>query len=284
MVKTVLALLLGLFSYASVAKTIKVIDILPPEKENEQYLILASDARVYELHATDEKSLELVYLAKETRSSLSTHSFSLGVISEILSLRPSIDEIKPYSQKITKEFSPTPTEGFEPTVFNSSEETIRYFQSMRTDTRWRSECYNRAYVWNYELWKNHGLKTRKVFMFFTKKYIREFNYGWWFHVAPLAKVNTGNATLEVVLDREFSRSPQLLEVWKNDYIRNRAKCPEVQKYSDYSEHQYEAYCYFIKASMYYWQPLDLENLEKYGTQITDWNDWKLRVAYRDAIR
>lgn len=284
--KTSLFLLLSLFAFSSYAEALRIVDIFEPEKKGDEYLVLASDGLVYEVSPKNTTTLEDLKLAMENKYAVELETPTLS-LSKLFNTRERISNVLKFSDATQAESfqeTPGPSDNFEPTVLRNAEEAGIHFKRMRTDTRRRSQCFNRAYVWNYELYKNYNIKSRKIFIFFTRKYIREYRYKWWFHVAPLTQVNMSGKAQDVVLDREFSSSPQLPEVWKNDYMHNGAPCPEVKKYSDYSQNQDKEYCYFIKASMYYWQPLDLENLEERGEVINDWNQWKLDRAYRDAIR
>jgi hypothetical protein len=101
----------------------------------------------------------------------------------------------------------------------------------------------------------------KVFMFFTAKYIRDYHYRWWFHVSPFSYVEDKGIVRESILDFRFMQGPVSPKEWSDQFIGPKSECPTVKKYSDYSDHQYEHYCYFMKVPMYFWQPRHLEALE-----------------------
>ena len=143
----------------------------------------------------------------------------------------------------------------------------------------RSQCYNRAHIWTYEEWKRSGLRSMKLFMFFTRSYIRAYRYKWWFHVTPMTYVNGTPMTL----DRTFMRSPVSIKSWTDNFIYSKRNCPVIYKYTDYSQHQEEEHCYLHPASMYYWQPRDLENREKYGTLKTQFIKSEVNWAYYEAF-
>lgn len=172
---------------------------------------------------------------------------------------------------------------YEPTVLENVDEANRIFKTFNPDYRWRSQCYNRAHIWTYESFKKFSLNSMKVFLFFTRKYIREYNYKWWFHVSPFTYVMEEGLTVEKVLDYEFIKKPYNMKAWTDIFMKNDANCPEVQKYSDYSQHENEAYCYLIKTSMYYYQPKDLEQLEITGQTKTDWLDKEIDQAYKQGF-
>lgn len=106
-----------------------------------------------------------------------------------------------------------------------------------------------------------------MWIFFSAKYIKDYDYKWWFHVAPYVEV--ASEVEPVVLDREFSRRPQRLTEWKNVYMKNNARCLETQNYTTYEDNKWNEWCFLIKSSMYYWQPYNLENLDKERTVNTN---------------
>lgn len=146
-----------------------------------------------------------------------------------------------------------------------------------------SQCYNRAHVWVYEAKNNYSLNAMKVFMFYTRKYIRQYNFEWWFHVAPFTYIQEGESTVEKVLDPRFTRGPLVMKSWTDIFMRNKVTCPAITKYSQYANNQEAEYCYLYKASMYYVQPLDLENLENTGRTKTAFYNWEVNRAYRQGF-
>ncbi len=176
------------------------------------------------------------------------------------------------------------TQPYTPTLLSSLAQADQIFQNMNQRFRKKSECYNRAEVWTYEAFKETGTLSMKVFLFFTSKYIREYRYGWWFHVSPYAMVSENNQAIERVLDRAYFESPALMKDWTDYFIEPKTICPVVAKYSDYSNHQSESYCYLIKVPMYFWQPRDIEELEKSGVEKTEFIQSDLDWAYRQAFK
>ncbi|MFP5387471.1 MAG: protein-glutamine glutaminase family protein [Bacteriovoracia bacterium] len=174
-------------------------------------------------------------------------------------------------------------EDYAPSVLSSTEEAQRIFNSMRKGATSWSQCYNRAHVWAYESKKSFNLDSMKMFLFFTRKYIREYNFEWWFHVSPFTYVmEEGNRT-EKILDFKFSKGPTNVQKWTDLFMSNRALCPVITKYSEYENNEEQEYCYLYKASMYYLQPLDLDNLERTGTAKSQWLKYEVRRAYRNGF-
>lgn len=119
----------------------------------------------------------------------------------------------------------------------------------------------------------------KMFIFYTRKYIREYDFQWWFHVAPYTYVKIQEANEQRILDRTFAREPLAVKSWTDIFMKNKVDCSVITKYSDYENHQESQYCYLYKASMYYLQPLDLENHEQTGATKTKWLDYEVSRAY-----
>lgn len=271
------------------ASTVRIVDIMAPEGDEKDYLVLASNGLVYELSAKNTDALEEVRVALENDEYVELER-SFFNFSSLMNQRERITDVKKSSNiyDYEKEFQdssyPTPMDNFTPTVLGGVNDANNLFKTLRTDTRRRSECFNRAHVWSYEMFTKYNFKSSKIYIFFTRKYIREYRYKWWFHVAPLTKVSLDGVATDIVFDREFARGPQQQEDWKNDYIYSGQPCIEVDKYTDYSLNQEKAHCFIMKTSMYYWEPRDMENLEKTGKEKTNWIDWEIKAAYKNAIR
>ncbi|HXH75270.1 MAG TPA: protein-glutamine glutaminase family protein [Bacteriovoracaceae bacterium] len=184
----------------------------------------------------------------------------------------------------------TDTEGFsietvsyDPSVLPDQTLATTIFEEFRGNTRRRSQCFNRAHIWTYEEYNKRGTKLLKNFLFFTNRYIRNYNYKWWFHVAPMAIVNDNGVQKEMILDWEFAEAPEEINLWVTHFVTSGNACPTVQKYSDYSNNQEAQDCYFIKTSMYFWAPQDIEAFEKTGVERTEFIDWEIKQAYKQAF-
>lgn len=179
--------------------------------------------------------------------------------------------------------SPSPIP-YEPTLV-TYENSLELFKKMNRSSRARSQCYQRAMIWNWETYKNESVKGKKVFLFFTRKYIEEFDYHWWFHVAPVYVVSEENTpNTDYVLDPTFFFYPQVMKDWTDGFIGSKQICPVAEKYSDYSEHQWESHCYLMIVPMYYYQPKDLYNLEQTGATKDSFEESDVGHAYRGFKR
>ena len=172
---------------------------------------------------------------------------------------------------------------YEPTILNSLDEAISIFKNLRRGSTSWSQCFNRAHIWAYESKNKYDLDSMKAFLFFTSKYIRRYDYEWWFHVSPYTLTQEEGEVKERVLDFRFSKTPLFMKSWTDLFMLNKASCPIVEKYSQYRQNQDQEDCYLIKTSMYYLQPLDLSNLEETGRERSKWNDYEIRRAYRNGF-
>lgn len=146
-----------------------------------------------------------------------------------------------------------------------------------------SQCFNRAMVWSYGWWKQHSLRSMKLFIFFTRSYIRRYNFEWWFHVAPYAHVMTEGKVVERVLDVKYTRGPLSFKQWTDVFMKNDAACPVITKYSDYADYPYTGDCYIYRANMYFYQPADLQMNEAWGYDKTNFIMNEVRGAYKEAF-
>lgn len=146
-----------------------------------------------------------------------------------------------------------------------------------------TQCFNRAHVWSYEWRVKHNIYSKKMWIFFTRKYIRRYNFEWWFHVAPMVNMIVDGQVKERVMDKKYSSRPQPIQVWANMFLRDDAKCPFVSRYSEHATLPEQGSCFFQKSPMYYYQPVDLEFFEKYGNPKLSWVENDVRMAYAEAF-
>lgn len=219
---------------------------------------------------------EKSHVLMDIRTAIESNSFvkiQKNSKSELLSFEIDYSKSISSSEEVMNELDYTPT------ILNSYQDANSIFQQMRPRARKDSQCYNRAHVWSYEGLQKHNWKSMKVFIFYTRKYIREYNFYWWFHVTPYALVNENGTVVERIMDYQYTKRPLYVKEWTDIFMRNRVNCPVIQKYSDYSQHEQEAYCYLYKESMFYYQPLDLKAKEDRGATKSTWINWEVKNAY-----
>lgn len=174
-----------------------------------------------------------------------------------------------------------PMMSYEPTVLESEEAAQKLLRTMRKPSpiQWNIQCYNIAHVRAYEAWKNHGVKSSKMFLFFTKSYIRKYRFNWWFHVTPMVQVNVAGKAEERIFDREWSKKPIPVKTWTDKFIKSKKDCPVITKYSSYEQNQETNDCYVYPVPMYYWQPLHLMELEESRQEMSSFNMGQVNTAY-----
>jgi hypothetical protein len=171
--------------------------------------------------------------------------------------------------------------GYQPTVLGTMNDAEYLFQSLETHKfRKSSECFQRAHIWSYGLNQGRSIKSMKVFIFYSRQYIKRYDFKWWFHVAPYVHVQQE----EVVLDATFLKAARPMQKWVNHFAselyneqgKTDVECKVMTKYSDYQENS--GWCYLAKVPMYFYQPLDIENYEKTGEADTYFAPQKVQMA------
>ena len=172
---------------------------------------------------------------------------------------------------------------FKPSIIPSLTIAKTIFQSARYVSK-ESQCYNRAHIWAFEWFQKYGLNSEKTFLFFTRKYIRKYNFEWWFHVAPSVQVIDGPNVEERIMDVKYALGgPLRLKNWTDIFMRNDAACPIISKYSEYANYPESDWCYVMKVSMHYYQPIDMELLEDTSAIKEGWIESELSAAYLEAF-
>lgn len=172
---------------------------------------------------------------------------------------------------------------YQPSILKNLDAARSFFYDARTQAKEESQCFNRAHVWTYEWRTKRNLYASKVWLFFTRKFIRKHKFEWWFHVAPSVHVVHDGQVRERVMDIKYARGPLKLKQWTDIFMRDNADCPVVQKYSDQADHPESGSCFVMKSSMYYYQPVDLEQLELTGLPKTRWIEPEVKHAFVDAF-
>lgn len=172
---------------------------------------------------------------------------------------------------------------YNPSVLPSLDEAKKVFRDHRTPRDGETQCYNRAQVWTYDWRTQRNLYSTKTWIFFTAKYIRKYNFEWWFHVAPSVRVNIDGQIKERVMDMKYARGPLDTKAWSDIFMKDDALCPTVTTYQDHADYPESGTCFLQKSSMYYYQPVDLEILEKFGTEKRAWVASEVVQAYNEAF-
>ena len=277
--QTFICILLFFLSFTVNAETVitKVEDIDYPEQIHGEVLVFLSSGQVAKISNHLIALHERLHNAKTSRTWL---EITLNENREITKIEETDPPIPPATMnKAMSELE----ERYIPSVLKSHEWANKYFKESRKNNK-ESQCFNRAHVWSYEWYKKHKFFSSKMFIFFTRKFIREHNFHWWFHVAPYVHVAIGNEIKERVMDIKYTKSPVTVGNWIKHFIKlDRPGCLTVQNYSDYANYPENGNCNLMRANMYYYWPLDLENEELHGTYKTTWPEEEIKTAYLEAF-
>lgn len=147
-----------------------------------------------------------------------------------------------------------------------------------------SQCFNRAQIWSYEWWRNHSVRSMKILIFFTRTYIRRYNFEWWFHIAPYLHVMENGQVVERAMDLKYTSRPLPFRKWTDIFMKNDAECPVITRYSEYADYPYTGECYIIRTNMFTYQPADLQMNEAWGYTKDTFNMDEVRAAYKEAFQ
>lgn len=172
----IFGLLLTLLSFQSHANREIISQIYQIDNgiKNDDVLVLLTNGHVVKISDQDKKKFPPISYEKSLNE---WYQFKLDKNRFIKSIKKILSP-----QKDFKLSSPLNLEILEytPTTIKTLSLARRYFAESRYNPK-ESQCFNRAMIWTYEWWKNHEIRSNKIFLFFTRSYIRKFNFEWWFH-------------------------------------------------------------------------------------------------------
>jgi len=244
-------------------------------KAGERHLIMLSNGYTAFLKGHDKSLIEAVEESQKNEDTVEIF------IDDELNLI-SIQTVVPEREEPRDDALPGGMISYDPSIINDSAARSA-FSNMRRDYQNQSQCYNRAHIWNYEEFNRSGLKSNKLYLFFTSRYIRKYNYKWWFHVTPMVYVDGSDQSNWRTLDRRYTKGTLTTRTWTNVFMLNNAFCPVVYKYSSYRYHQQEEDCFLIPTSMYFWQPRDIDREERTGYVKNQFYRSEVSHAYWEAF-
>ncbi|MES2526805.1 MAG: protein-glutamine glutaminase family protein [Bdellovibrionota bacterium] len=171
---------------------------------------------------------------------------------------------------------------FTPTVITTAK-VNEIHNTLNDNFRRLSECSDRAHVWAYDENKKSGINSQKAFIFLTASYINRVRFKWWFHVAPMFDVNTGNGIQKMVTDVMYKDRPVTIKEWTNMMVFSGRDCKMTTKFSEYDVNPQTEDCYMMFESMYYRLPGDLSAQETMSVYRTEWNDFEVSSARSRAF-
>lgn len=246
-------------------------------KKTETLLVLsAADGRIYKTFKSEENLKRMKSLIGQVVRL--DYTVVQGDEARINAIRPIVPgEVDPKVVDLNN-FRYNELRQVAPTDFQSLEEVENIFNNFLNDgDKGRSECFKRAHIWSYDMWSKLNVTSEKIFIFWTKRFTILEDYEWWFHVAPMVKVNG----TEYVLDSTFFKKPETVETWRNYFMNSdKINCPIVDKYQDYENNQWNKLCYIMKVPMHYFRPFDIEDRDKKGIERNHWVLDELQDARR----
>lgn len=188
----------------------------------------------------------------------------------------------PYTLKDTDDFM-IGEKNYTPTTVENMRKARKYFNEGQRTVKEETQCFNRAMVWSYEWWRKHSVKSNKIFIFFTRSYIRRYNFEWWFHIAPYLHIMENGSVIERAMDLKYSGRPLPFKKWTDLFMQRDPVCPVITSYSEYADHPYMGDCYIMRTHMYTYQPSDLQMYEAWGYNKDKFNMREVRGAYLEAF-
>jgi hypothetical protein len=268
--------ILSLPLIAATEVTTGIYDIDYGQKDGDEVLVFLNSGQVAKLN---QSNAELVSGLKDSKSNGKIYRVSMDderYITDIETLDVPVQKTPPacHEEKGTMNYVPTTIE--------SMAVAQKYQRAARYNPK-DSQCFNRAMVWTYEWYRKHSLRSNKLLIYFTRTYIRRYNFEWWFHIAPYVHVMHEGKVVERVLDVKYTSKPHEFIKWANIFLHNDAPCPMITKFSDYADHPYTGECFLQRTHMYTYQPADLQMYEAWGYKKETFNMDEVRGAYLEAF-
>src|SRR5690606_9375147 len=177
-----LSLFLSLPVLAATEITTQIYDIDYGQGPKDEVLVLLTSGHVAKLHHSTELLHEKSVQLEKNRK---WFTVTLDEDRYITDLQPA--EAPLPQVKVNTESEKMMNFTYVPTTIADMATATKYHKSSRHSPK-DSQCFNRGQIWTYEMWKNHSVKSNKIWIYFTRTYIRRYNFEWWFHIAPLVHV------------------------------------------------------------------------------------------------
>ena len=263
----------------------RIARVIEPVSSGDDFEVYSTvDGRVYKVKQENTELLKSLAAARNDDRPVELHLDG----DQVSALRKlSSVESATYHDDLSQQagFLPASFGDYEPTQFSSFSEAQSLYNTMHRRFSGgffsHSQCYQRAEVWSHDLYRQQGVKTMKVFLFFSNRYRKEVpKEKWWFHVAPFTYVNGTQYVLDPIECYNCSR-PATMREWSDVQIVLHAPCREVSSYQEYERlnQGWGDYCYLRKVPMYYYQPRDVEALDESRAVQSSFRSEDLHHAY-----
>jgi hypothetical protein len=254
----------------------QIYDIDIAKSPQEDTLIFLTNGTVAK---TQPEKSEILSILKDAKNKSVTYDFKLDKNRFILEVTPSSAQEELTSFPLLDLEGP---ETYLPTTIASMDVAKKYFKEARYNPK-DSQCFNRAMVWTYEWWRNHSLRSNKILIYFSRTYIRRYNFEWWFHIAPYVHVKDQGKVVERVMDVKYGRGPLEFRKWTNLFVNKDPECPVITKFSDYADYPYSGECFIQRTNMYTYQPADLQMNEAWNYTKDKFIMKEVKQAYLEAF-
>lgn len=268
--------ILSLPLFAATEVTTGIYDIDYGQKDGDEVLVFLNSGQVAKLN---QSNADLVSGLKDSKSKGKIYRVSMDDDRYITDIEV-VDAPAPKTPPVCNEEKGMMN--YVPTTIESMAVAQKYHKEARYNPK-DSQCFNRAMVWTYEWYRKHSLKSNKLLIYFTRTYIRRYNFEWWFHIAPYVHIMHEGKVVERVLDVKYTSKPHEFVKWANIFLHNDAPCPMITKFSDYADHPYSGECFLQRTHMYTYQPADLQMYEAWGYKKETFNMDEVRGAYLEAF-
>ncbi len=200
--------------------------------------------------------------------------------------------------------------GYNPTILNSESEVRSLFNAVAdypkmfakrsggdNGFRDRSQCFHRATTWQYLMDKEKGIKSQKLFVFYSNAFKRYYKqrfsreFDWWFHVAPMVLVRMADGSVqERVLDPTFANGPLTVKGWTDLFIASEQKCRDDLRFVQFGQNvgapfegtqtsgNHTSHCFTDRAPMYDLDPMYLRDRNSGSLQDLKWKSVVLDEA------
>jgi len=254
----------------------QIYDIDLAKTDQDVTLVLLNTGQVAKIPARKSELLDRLFVGKSKE-----HFYNFTLDKERFIIKVEISE-KPPLPKIILNTDFNQNQTYLPTTIASMDLAKKYFKEARYNPK-DSQCFNRAMVWTYEWWRKHSLKSNKLLIYFTRNYIRRYNFEWWFHISPYVHVMDQGVVVERVMDVKYGRGPMEFRKWTNLFMNKDPECPVITKFSDYADYPYSGECYIQRTHMYTYQPADLQMYEAWNYVKDKYLIPEVTQAYLEAF-
>lgn len=266
--------------------TTKVVHIEPTALNHE--IFVTHKGRVFEVDPKNTETLSILDQAREKNLKVELE-IETG---EKFNLDKNIEKIlsavivEAYTAPKEVSVNYTPMDNYSPSNVQSYERATEIFKSLNKKTKRWSQCFNRAHIWSKHMYDDYKVDSMKILIYYTKKYRKEVSKKWWFHIAPMINVQGEY----YVMDREFTSKPVTNDEWEKIFtkkIKDKTyRCKKIDNIKEYyeSNNSVNEFCNIQYTSMYYWEPNDMSRLDKEASAKTQWIDWEIKVASREAFK